>query len=266
MLPAPLSFLCLFLSQYCIFTCKVELPTILSGVFIHLQMAMAMDNRWRKVRPVMRYCPLKAVHGEIPVKIRSLFFKTLYVKLVNGVLGVYPADDLFCDYPLTIAWMYEASELSQDLEQRKIYIRPKGAIFRVVLSFKRDIKMFNLWVATLKQARTRIGDYYEISEKLLGKGKYAKLYEGYDKRTGEKVAIKVINKKDRSEAFLKRMYSEMEHVRVVKHPLTMKTFDIFEEPLNCYMVMEYVAQENLANVLPAGRKRFYEYLAIDFSP
>jgi len=87
---------------------------------------------------------------------------------------------------------------------------------------------------------SRIEDTYEIKEDL-GKGAFSVVKLGVNKKTGERVAIKCIDKKAAStEQDEKRLKTEVEILKKVKHDNIVCLKDLFETSEKLYLVMEIV--------------------------
>jgi calcium/calmodulin-dependent protein kinase I len=85
-----------------------------------------------------------------------------------------------------------------------------------------------------------ISDKYEIGEEL-GKGAFSIVKIGINKETGEKFAIKIINKKDaKADQDGQRLKTEIEILKKVKHPNIVCLKDIYETTDNLYLIMELV--------------------------
>ncbi|KAH6793018.1 CBL-interacting protein kinase 12 [Perilla frutescens var. hirtella] len=94
---------------------------------------------------------------------------------------------------------------------------------------------------------------YEIG-KLLGHGTFAKVYHARNVKTGEGVAIKVIDKekilKVGLTAHIKR---EISILRRVRHPNIVQLFEVMATKTKIYFVMEYVKGGELFNKVAKGR-------------
>ncbi|KAJ4976291.1 hypothetical protein NE237_001397 [Protea cynaroides] len=94
---------------------------------------------------------------------------------------------------------------------------------------------------------------YEIG-KLLGHGSFAKVYNAKNIKTGEVVAIKVIDKekilKGGLVAHIKR---EISIFRRVRHPNIVQLFEVMATKAKIYFVMEYVKGGELFNKVAKGR-------------
>ena len=86
---------------------------------------------------------------------------------------------------------------------------------------------------------TKINDLYDVEfKKKLGKGHYAVVFLGTDRRSERKVAVKRVNKaKSRKD----RLELEVNILRQVGgHPHIVRLFDVFDTPKDLYLVMELV--------------------------
>ncbi|RCV25185.1 hypothetical protein SETIT_5G145700v2 [Setaria italica] len=96
---------------------------------------------------------------------------------------------------------------------------------------------------------------YEVG-KLLGQGNFAKVYHARNVRTGEEVAIKVMEKEKifRSglTAHIKR---EIAVLRRVRHPHIVQLYEVMATKLRIYFVMEYVRGGELFARVAEGRLR-----------
>jgi len=80
---------------------------------------------------------------------------------------------------------------------------------------------------------------YELGKEL-GRGGFSVVREGLDKRTGEKVAIKFIEKKYVDQEELKLLQREIDIMKQVKHRNVLRLFEIYETDSHLSLVMELV--------------------------
>eukprot|EP01114_Cavostelium_apophysatum_P023101 TRINITY_DN859_c0_g1_i1.p1 TRINITY_DN859_c0_g1~~TRINITY_DN859_c0_g1_i1.p1 ORF type:complete len:300 (+),score=72.46 TRINITY_DN859_c0_g1_i1:73-972(+) len=86
----------------------------------------------------------------------------------------------------------------------------------------------------------KLEDVYEVKEEL-GKGAFSVVKLGVNKSTGEKVAIKMIDKKAAStDQDAKRLKTEVDILKKVSHPNIVCLKDLFETSDKLYLVMELV--------------------------
>ena len=81
----------------------------------------------------------------------------------------------------------------------------------------------------------QIGNYILIKE--IGSGGFAKVYLSLHIPTGEKVAIKVLNKLLFQEGSLnaKRLQREISILKIVKHKNIIKLYEVMETPQKIYL-------------------------------
>ena len=87
--------------------------------------------------------------------------------------------------------------------------------------------------------KTQIGDYLLNEE--IGSGGFAKVVLGTHIPTGEKVAIKIMDKKQilSDELNKERVLSEISILKIVRHNNIIKLYEMMETPQKIYLVMEY---------------------------
>ena len=120
----------------------------------------------------------------------------------------------------------------------------------------------------LKIKQASFGDY--IIKETIGKGTFSKVKLGLNKITGEKVAIKILDKskilqKEDSDRIIREMsiLSKMDHSNVIK------IYQIFEDEKNYFIIMEYCEGGELFNYivkkgrLPEDEASFFFYQIIN---
>ncbi|XP_022845820.1 CBL-interacting serine/threonine-protein kinase 12-like [Olea europaea var. sylvestris] len=94
---------------------------------------------------------------------------------------------------------------------------------------------------------------YEIG-KLLGHGTFAKVYHARNVKTGENVAIKVIDKeKILKIGLIAHIKREISILRRVRHPNIVQLFEVMATKSKIFFVMEYVKGGELFNKVAKGR-------------
>ena len=85
----------------------------------------------------------------------------------------------------------------------------------------------------------QIGDYLLKEE--IGSGGFAKVVLGTHIPTGEKVAIKIMDKEQilSDELNKERVLNEIKILKIVRHNNIIKLYEVMETPQNIYLVMEY---------------------------
>lgn len=86
--------------------------------------------------------------------------------------------------------------------------------------------------------------------RLLGKGAYSRVYEAFDAKRGERLAIKIISKKDLAkDDALKKLRSEIETHQNSVHESIVRFHSTFEDAKNHYVLTELCANQTLYEVL-----------------
>ncbi|KAJ8266666.1 hypothetical protein GJAV_G00133230 [Gymnothorax javanicus] len=93
----------------------------------------------------------------------------------------------------------------------------------------------------------RVGNY--LIGRKLGEGSFAKVREGLDATTGEKVAVKVIDKrKAKKDSYVtKNLRREGQIQQMIRHPNITQLLDVLETENSYYLVMELCPGGNLMN-------------------
>ncbi|KAK7318809.1 hypothetical protein RJT34_03516 [Clitoria ternatea] len=90
--------------------------------------------------------------------------------------------------------------------------------------------------------------------KLLGHGTFAKVHHARNLKTGEGVAIKIINKeKILKGGLVSHIKREISILRRVRHPNIVQLFEVMATKTKIYFVMEYVRGGELFNKVAKGR-------------
>lgn len=95
---------------------------------------------------------------------------------------------------------------------------------------------------------------YEVG-RLLGEGNFGKVYKARSLKTGEIVAIKVINKEQVKKLSMeKQIKREISSMALLKHPNIVELKEVMASKHNIYLVMEYVGGGDLyTKILQQGR-------------
>lgn len=96
-----------------------------------------------------------------------------------------------------------------------------------------------------------IGNYKLL--KTIEKGKFGVVRLGKHILTGEKVAIKVINKLQQKQRTLDEILREVEIMKRLDHPNIIKVFQTIDTEDNFYIIMEYASNGDLFHRLDLGR-------------
>ncbi|XP_034055505.1 LOW QUALITY PROTEIN: hormonally up-regulated neu tumor-associated kinase homolog A [Gymnodraco acuticeps] len=95
----------------------------------------------------------------------------------------------------------------------------------------------------------RVGNY--LIGRKLGEGSFAKVREGLHAMTGEKVAVKVIDKrKAKKDSYVTKNLRREGHIQqMIRHPNITQLLDILETENSYYLVMELCPGGNLMNLI-----------------
>ncbi|XXG51883.1 hypothetical protein AAC387_Pa03g0349 [Persea americana] len=113
---------------------------------------------------------------------------------------------------------------------------------------------------------------YEMG-RILGQGTFAKVYYGKHLRSGESVAIKVINKDHvKKEGLIEQIKREISVMRLVRHPNIVELKEVMATKSKIFFVMEYVRGGELFAKVAKGKmkedqaRKYFQQLisAVDF--
>ena len=78
-------------------------------------------------------------------------------------------------------------------------------------------------------------------DKTIGKGHFGLVKLGFNKQTGQKVAIKVISKKEISDdSDIEKQYFELEILKTINHRSVAKLIEVFDTLEYTFIVMEHL--------------------------
>ena len=111
-------------------------------------------------------------------------------------------------------------------------------------------KEYNEWFEKLKIATgyTNLLDIYEVKKKL-GCGKFGLVKLGIEKKTGQKVAIKIMKKSSMDSSDLELVRTEIEILKICQHPNIIRLYNVFENADYMYIIMEYCSGGDLFSYL-----------------
>ena len=111
-------------------------------------------------------------------------------------------------------------------------------------------KEYKEWFEKLKVATgyTNLLDIYEVKNKL-GSGKFGLVKLGIDKKTGQKVAIKIMKKSSMDSSDLELVRTEIEILKICQHPNIIRLYNVFENADYMYIIMEYCSGGDLFSYL-----------------
>lgn len=117
----------------------------------------------------------------------------------------------------------------------------------------------------------RIGKYQIV--KTLGEGSFGKVKLAYHTTTGQRVALKIINRKTLAKSDMQgRIEREISYLRLLNHPHIIKLYDVIKSKEEIIMVIEYAGKELFEYIVQNGRmkddqaRRFFQQIiaAVDY--
>ena len=81
---------------------------------------------------------------------------------------------------------------------------------------------------------------YQI-QRTIGKGNFAKVKLAKHTITGKEVAIKIIDKSQLTQTTLAKVYREVKIMKSLNHPNIVRLFEVIEEGIKLYLIMEYAS-------------------------
>lgn len=122
-------------------------------------------------------------------------------------------------------------------------------------------------MATERTKRAIKVGFYDI-EKTIGKGNFAVVKLARHRVTKSQVAIKIIDKTQLDETNLKKVYREIQIMKLLNHPHIVKLYQVMETKSMLYLVTEYASNGEMFNYLSHGalpekeaRKKFAQILS-----
>lgn len=93
------------------------------------------------------------------------------------------------------------------------------------------------------------------SEKTLGKGTFGKVKLATHIPTGEKVAIKILEKdKIVDVADVERVSREIHILKLIRHPNIIQLYEIIETPKHLFLVMEFMENGELFDYIVSKKR------------
>lgn len=210
--------------------------------------------------PVLKYTQDETLIASLGVKSKLFGVRRRLVRLERGILYIHAQED-DCGEPLATARLCEAQHVSVNLPKATISVRTTPKV-GITLVFKHDPSLIHRWAAALNTAlRSRLDTYYKMCAKI-GQGHYATVYEAVDRNTGDKVAVKVMSRKQKDPKLAQYVNREAEIVRSISHPNIVRTLDVFETSTHLYVVMEYMTNGTLLDFFAGGTNRVNEKNAL----
>jgi hypothetical protein len=120
-------------------------------------------------------------------------------------------------------------------------------------------KEYDEWIEKLKIATgyTNLLEIYDVKNKL-GSGKFGLVKLGIHKKTGQKVAIKIMKKSSMDSSDLELVRTEIEILKICQHPNIIRLYNVFENADYLYIIMEYCYGGDLFSYLENRHFRLSE--------
>ena len=174
-------------------------------------------------------------------KIQDNKMKKIYFRLICKDLYFYKSkDDKKHKGMHNLSGVYIKDEGTVDINGKKLYC------FNIIFPSKerkyylQDESEYLKWVESIRKVvhYSNINDLYEIKG-TIGKGKFGQVRLGIHKESGKQVAIKIINKNYVEGIDYEQIKSEIDILKIAKHPNIIKLYDVFENEKYIYIIMEY---------------------------
>ena len=174
-------------------------------------------------------------------KIQDNKMKKIYFRLICKDLYYYKSKEIKKHKGMhNLSGVYIKDEGSVTISNRKLYC------FNIIFPTKerkyylQDESEYIKWVEAIRKVvhYSNISELYEIKGNL-GKGKFGQVKLGIHKESGKQVAIKIINKKYVEDMEFEQIKSEIDILKIAKHPNIIKLYDVFENEKYIYIIMEY---------------------------
>lgn len=148
-------------------------------------------------------------------------------------------------------WEVDINEVRLSLGERPLqFLISAGG--RSVAFFADTQEDLVSWVSALKSASSILDDFYVIGRQL-GKGSYGEVFLSTDKLTGERYAVKIIQKNPNNRKQKKFIERERTIMTTVNHPNIVRTVDVFEGPTKLSIVSEFMEGGELFDLIIASQ-------------
>lgn len=143
-----------------------------------------------------------------------------------------------------------------NLENAKLFTQESSLRIVIQLTSKEKVTLyagnetdFASWVSAFTDSiQWKIQRFYDLGRDL-GQGAFATVKVGVHKSSGEKVAVKIINKISCTDEDLKYLQREIDIARSLQHENIVQTREFFESENHLYIVLEYMAGGTLQGVI-----------------
>ncbi|KAI0562286.1 Protein kinase [Gracilaria domingensis] len=176
--------------------------------------------------------------------------RRLFFKLRGSTLTAHPEPS----YPEL--WRSPVKELRSVEPQSQTF---ELRLDKVVISLRAETPdAFARWVDALNRSAGTSFERFYRRERCIGRGHFSQVYQASDRSTGDKFAVKVINKDkndmEKSKKFIRR---EVKVLSITDHPNLVRAVDFFSHRGKPHIVLEYVEGGSLRELI-RKKKRLSE--------
>ena len=196
-------------------------------------------------------------------KIQENKIKKIYFKLICKDLYYYKSKENKKHKGMhNLSGAYIKDEGPVKIKERKLFC------FNIIFPGKEkryyvsNEKEYNKWIEAIRKIvhYSNFHELYDIRE-TLGKGKFGLVKLGIHKETGRKVAVKIINKQIVDDIDIQQVKSEIDILKIAKHPNIIKLYDVFENEHFIFIIMEYCPGGDLFFYIEKRGFKLKEYFA-----
>ena len=135
-------------------------------------------------------------------------------------------------------------------KERKYYVGTSEIYENFVKALKKSFGYLNFF------------DYYEMLDNL-GEGIFGSVKLGVEKKTNQRVAIKIIKKNKTKETDIELVRNEIDIMKLCYHPYVVHLLDHFENGEYIFIVMEYIKGGSLTDYMKSKKFNFTERRAAE---
>ena len=135
-------------------------------------------------------------------------------------------------------------------KERKYYVNSSEIYENFVKALKKSFGYLNFF------------DYYEMLDDL-GEGIFGAVKLGVEKKTNQRVAIKIIKKNKTKETDIELVRNEIDIMKLCYHPYVVHLLDHFENGEYIFIVMEYIKGGSLTDYMKSKKFDFTERRAAE---
>ncbi|KAA8497363.1 SNF1-related protein kinase catalytic subunit alpha KIN10 [Porphyridium purpureum] len=143
------------------------------------------------------------------------------------------------------------------IDARVKHVEDGSTDFVIVLGDNKELRLVAnnevekmMWVDAVSRASVRkIGAHYGVTG-IIGTGSFAEVRLGYDKVSGDHVAIKIMKKNKKDKELMQSVECELNFVQKrILDQYVVQTYDVFNTKDNLFIVMEYMKGGMLYDIL-----------------